>query len=115
MVLHRLALRACGALIAANAQAAVPVPRRRRFQPRNQSSAHAFDGHVEGRDEVSPQNRTHMAQPSVAAERCGGRFAASQAFGGPPHQPRSNAMNQIIYIIGLIVVVMAVLAFLGLR
>ncbi len=41
--------------------------------------------------------------------------AAGDAFAGPPPQPRSNTMNQIIYIIGLIVVVMAVLAFLGLR
>lgn len=66
-------------------------------------------------DDGSPLTRIHMAQPSAAADRGCRHPAADKAFAGPPHQPRSRTMNQIIYIIGLIVVVMAVLAFLGLR
>jgi hypothetical protein len=33
----------------------------------------------------------------------------------PPEEPVEGAMNEVIYLVGLIVVVMAILSFFGLR
>jgi hypothetical protein len=60
--------------------------------------------------EPSPTTRRFLTVAARSRRRaCAGHAAEEQPEGGP------QAMNNIIYIVGLVVVVLAILSFLGLR
>ena len=56
-----------------------------------------------------------LAEPAVLRELFRRRPVRCPQGAGPSPAQRSNAMNGIIYIVGLIVVIMFILSFLGLR
>jgi hypothetical protein len=55
-------------------------------------------------------------QPAISAGMCIASTDATSARRTPPfHHAEVNTMNGIIYLVGLVVVILAILSFFGLR